>query len=220
MIQTKTAPSGYAGVYTLPDAARVLRLSAPKISGWLRAESGTRAGEFLAKGEGRDRHFDFHTLIELYAVAFLREKGVPMPAIRRARDELSRRFETAHPFALKGLLLSGRDILKELGDGALLELGKSGQTAFEQVLAPFCEKLEFDRETGLASAFFPDGRKSSVVVDPKRAFGKPVIFGTATPTETIAALIRAGESKEQVAEDYRLKPEQVEDAWRFENRAA
>lgn len=214
-----TAPA-YAGVYTLPDAARVLRLRASKLRAWIKSEEDTKAGAFLSQGAGRERHFDFHTLIELYAVAFLRERGVSMSAIRHARDELARRFSTPHPFALRGLLLSGRDILKELGDGALLELGKSGQTAFEEVLAPFCEKLEFDQSTGLASAFYPEGRQSAVVVDPRRAFGKPVIRGTGTPTETLAALIRSGDSPQQVAEDFRLRPDQVEDAWRFENRAA
>ena len=59
-----------------------------------------------------------------------------------------------------------------------------------------------------------------MVVDPRRAFGKPVIAGTATPTETLAGLIRAGESPEQVAEDFRLTTKQVEDAWQFEKRAA
>jgi hypothetical protein len=60
-----------------------------------------------------------------------------MQKLRRFRNELAERFETDFPFALKGLLSSRRELLKEMGDCALLQLGTGGQTAFEKVFHTF-----------------------------------------------------------------------------------
>jgi uncharacterized protein (DUF433 family) len=119
------------------------------------------------------------------------------------------RFQTLHPFALEGLLIDGRRLLKELGDETLLELGSGGQTAFEKVIAPFCERLDFDQTTKLASRFYPEGAEAGVVIDPQHAFGRPIVNGTNITTEALACLIRGGEKIEDVAQDFRLEQEQA-----------
>jgi uncharacterized protein (DUF433 family) len=58
------------------------------------------------------------------------------------------------------------------------------------------------------------------VIDPHHAFGRPVISGTNITTEALACLIRGGEKVEDVAQDFRLEPEQVEEAWAFERHLA
>ena len=143
-----------------------------------------------------------------------------MRSLRANRQELSERFDTPHPFALRGLLINGRRLLKELGDESLLELGTGGQTAFESLLSPFCERLDFDTSTELAARYFPNGRSGAVVVDPRHAFGRPVIGGTNITTEAIGCLIRGGEKIEDVAEDFRLQTTKVQEAWDFEQRLA
>ena len=227
---TDTArPTLATGAYTLPDAARLLNLPLARLRTWvsgsvgLELESASRrypAGQLASKGAGRDRTFCFLTLIELFSIAQLRDNGVGMDTLRKARAELARRFETAHPFALEGLLTDGRRLLKELGDTSLLELGTGGQTSFTLVLAPFCKRLDFDASTRLATRFFPNGRSSIVVVDPRHSFGRPIINGTNITTEAIASLIRGGEKTEDIAADFRLDPEQVQQAWGFESRLA
>jgi len=111
-------------------------------------------------------------------------------------------------------------LLKELGEQVLLELGSGGQSAFEEVVAPFCHRLDFDASSKLASRYFPLGREVPVVVSPAHAFGRPVIAGTNLPTETIASLVRGGESLDDIAAEYQLSREEVDHAWRFEERRA
>ena len=206
------------GAYTLPDAARLLGLPLPRLREWV---LGRDAAEALGhRGTGKDRTFDFYTLIELFTIGQLRAQGLSWPTLRKARAELMERFQTPHPFALEGLLVDGHRLLKELGDETLLELGSGGQSAFEKVIAPFCRRLDFDETTKLASRFYPDGPESDIVIDPHHAFGRPVISGTNVTTEALACLIRGGEKIEDVAQDFRLEPEQVENAWEFERRLA
>jgi uncharacterized protein (DUF433 family) len=106
--------------------------------------------------------------------------------------------------------------LKEMGDCALLQLGTGGQTTFEAVLRPFCEKIEFDGASKLAARLFPIGRQSSIVVDPRHAFGQPVILGTNLTTEAIALRLRAGETELDLANDFELTEQQIKEVRDFE----
>ena len=218
------APSLGDGVYTLPDAARLLGIPLPKLRSWVsgyvavKSERHYPMGGIASYGEGRGKIFSFLTLIEVFVVARLREKGVSMITIRKGRKELAQRFKTSHPFALKGLLTDGKKLLKELGDEALLELGTGGQTGFEAVLKPFCEHLEFEQFTGLAARFYPNGCEGKIVVDPHLSFGRPVIAGSSTTTAAIAALVRGGEKLEDIASDFDLPITSLQEAWEFEER--
>jgi uncharacterized protein (DUF433 family) len=219
------------GAYTLPDAAKILSLPVPRLRVWVsgRTEGASSkaqrekvfpAGKIQAKGEAHDRHVSFYSLVELFTLAHLRGLGVSLKILRQARAELADRFETAHPFALEGLLTDRRKLLMDLGEKALLELGSGGQTSFEQVIAPFCLRLDFDSTTRMASRYHPIGKDKPIVVDPTRAFGRPTIVGTSIVTENLAALIRGGEQIDDVAGDFGLTPEVNSEAWQFETRGA
>jgi uncharacterized protein (DUF433 family) len=213
------------GVYLLPDAARILRLPASKLRTWVsgRLVDELRyfpAGEFATQGEGADRHFGFHSLIEIFTIAKLRERGIPMKAVRQARIELMERYNSPHPFALKGLMTSGRTLIKSLDDDTLLELGTAGQTAFSKLIERFCASLDFDQESTLASRYFPLGRDKPIVVDPRHAFGRPVIQGTNLTTEAIMSLLRGGEGVDNIADSYQIDVEAVIAAKAFEQQKA
>ncbi|MDX6767536.1 MAG: DUF433 domain-containing protein [Candidatus Methylacidiphilales bacterium] len=225
-------PTLSSGAYTLPDAARLLGLPLARLRSWVRGTSlrpvegsvaSSRrlpAGEFSTRGEGRDRHFNFFTLIELFSIAQLRGHGVSMTTLRQARKELGSRFQTPYPFALQGLMTDKRRLLKEMGHQVLLELGSGGQVAFEALIGPFCHRIDFDASTRLAARYFPMGRDHQIVVDPRHAFGRPVVCGTNITTEALASLIKGGEKIEDIADDFRLDPGAVQEAWRFETRQA
>ncbi len=179
------------------------------------------AGPFDTQGDGGDRHFDFLTLIEIFTIAQLRKHGVKMATLRAGRAELAASYRTAHPFALKGLLTDGVRLLRELGGDAILEVGTSGQTAFANVIKPFCHRLDFDAASHLATRFYPLGDDNKIiVVDPRHAFGRPVIAGTNITTESIASLMRAGEHPDDLAADYRVNISKIDAAWAFELRVA
>lgn len=212
-----------AGAYTLPDVARLLNLPLGKLRNWVAGISkgdnrSYPAGLLHSQDEGRNRHVDFYTLIELFTVAELRNAGVSMRTLRENRIELADRYSTPYPFALKGLLTDGKRLIKELGEDALLELGSGGQSYFSKVIEPFCQKIDFDAQSLLAERYFPMGKDIPIVVSPSHAFGRPVISGTNLPTETVASLVRGGESADDIAFDYDLSVDQVGHAWHFEDR--
>lgn len=213
------------GVYTIPDASLILKLPADRLRSWVtgRLDAETRrfpAGELTSKGEGREKHLSFLALIELYTIDRLRKNGLSLGTMKKVREELSQRFGTEFPFAIEGLMISGRTVLKELGNDALLELGTNGQTAFTKLVTPFCEKLDFSAATKFASRYFPLGKDKPIVVDPKHAFGKPTIKGTNLTTEAICSLLRGGDAVEDVAGAFQISMDDVIAARDFEMKRA
>jgi uncharacterized protein (DUF433 family) len=53
-------------------------------------------------------------------------------------------------------------------------------------------------------------------MNPKIAFGRPVIAGTNIPTAIISSRITAGETIDELAEDYDLRPGEIFEAVRWE----
>ena len=58
-----------------------------------------------------------------------------------------------------------------------------------------------------------------IAIDPSIAFGRPVVLRAGVSTGTIAERIDAGETVADFAEDYDLKPEEIEDAVVYERAA-
>jgi uncharacterized protein (DUF433 family) len=59
-----------------------------------------------------------------------------------------------------------------------------------------------------------------VIIDPRCGFGRPVIAGANIRTDVIASRFWAGESQAELADDYSLPVEQIEDAIRAERLEA
>ena len=73
---------------------------------------------------------------------------------------------------------------------------------------------EFDYDFGLALTWYPEGKSSSVTIDPRMSFGDPAVGGIST--WVIKGRWEAGESLEVLEDDYGLPGKALEDALRFE----
>jgi uncharacterized protein (DUF433 family) len=80
---------------------------------------------------------------------------------------------------------------------------------------------------GLAVRLFPLTRKRPpverisdepriIAIDPRVAFGRPVITGSQIPTVEVAERFKAGESVADLADDFRRPQEEIEEAVRIE----
>jgi uncharacterized protein (DUF433 family)/DNA-binding transcriptional MerR regulator len=221
------------GVYTVPDASHILKFPQTKLRRWVtgywrtiqeaRKERVVPVVDAGIWGEGRERAFNFYTLIELYTIMALRNIGVSFKKIRHAREELARRFKTKYPFAAHQLMSDGKQILVEFKEGdlqALLELDTHGQMAIEQIIKPFCKKLEFNAQIDLVELYRPLGEKTSIIVNPHHGFGRPTIEGTNITTEAIYNLIIAGEDRQTIEKLYDLASSNIDEVIKFEKQAA
>jgi uncharacterized protein (DUF433 family) len=107
----------------------------------------------------------------------------------------------------------------------LITVSHGGQLAFETILHDFLKRIELD-ESGLAARFFPFVAEKNtnepriIQIDPSISFGRPVIAGTSITTEIIASRFAARESIEELAKEYGRPREEIEEAIRWESKAA
>ena len=104
----------------------------------------------------------------------------------------------------------------------LLEIS-SRKRPFQVVAGPIFEQsmteVEFDDQTHLVRQWWPLGRQLPIVLDPRIAFGAPVIAGTRIPT-SILSLYTVGNPIATVAGAFNLTTEQVEAALGYESALA
>lgn len=221
-----------SGLYSVPEAARLVRVPAGSLWNWVRGyRYPTRAGRARAKPvllvprESGKPALTFVNLMEAVALAGFRQSGVSMQRVRKALEYAKRAMEEAHLLASQRILSDGRDLFWEYRerrdpDAHLVNLVQGGQKVFPEAVERYLREVEWGQDH-YARRWWPgapEARAGAVVVDPKRAFGAPVIAGTGIRTEDIFDRFSAGEPMEELVEDYGLTLAQIEAAIRAEAR--
>jgi uncharacterized protein (DUF433 family) len=220
------------GIYARPEAARLLKVTPSRLRRWVRGYTYW----YPSHGERREGSqppvvqpdlpiikgtiaLSFVELMELRVVRALVSHGLSLQHVRRAAQLASHAFGTAHPFAARRVFTDGRSIFTTLAADVpeLVELSRKGvkQLIAGGVLEPFLEEIDFDVDSSLAERWWPLGRQEPVVLDPRVAFGAPVIAGTRVRTATIAGMAHRA-SPDAIADIYQIDGRAVEAALKFE----
>lgn len=223
------------GIYSQPDAAHLLGIALPRLrrwvggyTYWLRSPEATekkRQPPLIRSELPRLRGkvaLSFLEMMELRVVRALLEKELSLQHIRAAARLVGDRFGTAHPLASRRVFTDGQSIFSSVAERESRDLVKWRAGEIDQVIAgavfeQFLEEIEFDANSALAIRWWPLGRKTPVVLDPRIRFGAPVIEGTAVRTDVVADLA-AGTDAETAAVAYELELRQVEAALSFEDQ--
>jgi uncharacterized protein (DUF433 family) len=217
------------GIYTVPDAAKLARIPQARIHRWIRGYDFRIRRELRSSPpivqpfyEPVEGHFaiSFLDLVELRFVNAFLEHGVTWVYLRDAYQKAIDLVGRPRPFSTKRFKTDGRGILTEImAKGkmrSVLDVG-AGQLGFWPIIAPFYRELEFDREE--VSRWWPSANRS-VVIDPERSFGKPIIAREGIPTQVLYQAYLAEGSLESVASWYGVRKGSVKAAVDFEVRLA
>ena len=230
------------GVYGAADALRLInfrrRLEAPtrSISGrtiarWLRGYDYSRGGEVRHSdplwrqdyaNDDDTIELSFRDLIELRFVKAFRDVGLSLPTIRECFTRAVEAVKDRRPFSTQRFRTDGKTIFLEIThdirEGELLDL-KRRQGAFHRVVAPSLHDLEFD--ANIVTRWFPLGiSRKTVVVDPARAFGRPIVAEGSVPTEVLSEAVEIEGSPERAAKVYEVSLAAVRDAVAFQRQLA
>jgi uncharacterized protein (DUF433 family) len=152
--------------------------------------------------------------------AIRRHHQVPLSKIREAIHYLGEHFSSKHPLAEQRFQTDEIDLFIDRF-GQLINVTQSGQYALRELLAAHLHRIEHN-DTGMAVRLYPFTRKRDlhepkvVVIDPRVSYGRPVIVGTGVPTAVVAERYKAGESIDELAEDYGRSRNEIEEAIRCE----
>jgi uncharacterized protein (DUF433 family) len=205
--------------YPLVEASRYAGVPLSTLRGWVGERSGIpRIIELPEDSRGQ---LSFYNLVEAFVLGGLRRKHkLPLQQLRRDLLTLRKvRPDACHPLANLDLSTFARSIFVESTED-VVNVSRGGQLGIHAVLAGVLQRVE-KGPTG-ALRLFPltrsDAEKSPrlVVIDPRIAFGRPVIAGTGIPTAVIHERWKAGDSVVALAEDYDRTSEEIEEALRYE----
>lgn len=220
-----------SGVYTIPQASRLTNVPAATIRRWLYGYRYPVSGG-VARGKNviaadlprrpRATGLSFKDLIELRFVEAFRRAGFPWSKLRPAAEIAARITGSDHPFSTNRFRTDGQSMYMDEGvelDLSLLNVLTS-QRGFRRLIEPGLKDVDFAADDGAPLRWWPDGTRSAVVVDPRRAFGQPIVADCGVLTLNLAAAYRANRSYKAVASWYEMPVRSVRDAVRFENRLA
>jgi uncharacterized protein (DUF433 family) len=219
-----------APAYTIIEAAHHLKLPAATLRSWVvgrpypRASGVAQFKPLIVPASRRPPTLSFWNLIEAHVLRALRtEHGVSLKDLRKALTYAERHL------SIERLLLN-RELCTEAGRvfldqyGKLIELSASGQIAMRRMFDEHLKRVEWD-ETQFPARLFPflsgstDSVARPIVIDPRIAFGRPVIASKGISTQAIADRIDAGETVDELALDYDLKVPDIEEAVLYERAA-
>lgn len=219
-----------AAAYTLSEAARYARLPIATLRSWVlgrqypTAEGKAEFPPLIRPVSRKPPWLSFSNLIEAHVLRSLRtEHGVPVKELRRALAFAEKTL------GIDRLLLrpelrtnAGKVFLDRYGE--LIDLTASGQLAMRRLFEEHLKRIEWDssrfpvRLYPFLSASAPSGERP-IVIDPRIAFGRPVVVSKGIATSTLAERIDAGEKIDDIAADYDLAQSEVEQAVVYERAA-
>jgi uncharacterized protein (DUF433 family) len=213
--------------YSLGEAARYLRLPLPTLRAWVVGRNySTKTGRHrsppaLSLAGAKPPMLSFVNLLEAHVLAAItRDYDVPLQQVRRALTFLGKQFESKHPLIDRIFETNRRDLFVREA-GKLVNVTQQGQVALGATLDLYLSRIEWD-EIGIAIRLYPFtgraelGVPKAVVIDPRIAFGKPILAHTSVPTVVVAERFKAGESLAALAEDYGRDATEIQEAIRCE----
>lgn len=224
MTQNDPLLSGY---FSIPAAAQLLNVSPSSVRGWLNGYSGSDAGPVVERDFEGTRAVSFLDLMELRFIAFFRKQKVSVATLRKAADRARQEWNVSHPLALshEKYVTDRKNIFatsaEDTGDKQTWNLATGQHEMWITIEKTIQKGVMFDPVTHLATLWKPkSGEFPDVIIDPRIAFGKPVVQGTAVPTETLYRQWLAEDSFGRVAVWYDVPKDAVQIAVEYELEAA
>ena len=206
--------------YSLVEAAHYLNLPVSTLSSWFRGQTGFRP---VLRRDGKDgQGISFLNLVEAHVLSSLRrEHFIPMQKVRRALSYVESKLRVDRPLISTRFETDGVDLLvRELEK--LVNVSREGQFEIEPVVRTFLKRIRRD-PAGIPIKLYPFTRRKvsenepePIEIDPRVAFGRPVLTGRGVPTEVLADRFKAGDSLAELAQDHDTSTQVIEEAIRCE----
>ncbi len=223
--QADVIPLGI-GYYTVPEAARLLRMPAVNIRRWLGGYKFTKGeDEFVMPPlwtpqlprEEDHLELGFRDLIELRFVHAFTKANLSLITIRQCLEFAREAVNDDRPFSTRRFQTDGRTIFLnsalQTGEEELLDLTKR-QYVLKQIIERTFKDLDIENDA--VTRWRPFKGKNSIVIDPQRAFGQPIAANYGVPTATLADAVKAEGSVGRAAQLFDVPNSVVRDAVQFE----
>lgn len=209
--------------YGITEAARYLRLPSATLRTWLigreypKGDTQATFHPLIRPASKQPLHLSFYNLIEAHVLrSFRTEHGVALAELRKAIAFAQKKLGVQRLLLSHELCTHGREVFFDRYV-ELINLSRSGQLALRKVFEDHLQRVEWD-EWQFPVRLFPitsglqDIAERVIAIDPKIAFGRPIVRRAGVSTAAIVDRLDAGETVAELAEDYDLSPAEIEQA--------
>jgi uncharacterized protein (DUF433 family) len=175
---------------------------------------------------GREATVPFIGFAEAFVLSAFRRVGVPLQRIRPAVDVLSREIGIGHALASEHLYTDGAEVLydfaSERSDEDLLELVvvRTGQKQFSELVRDYLRRITYGDDGWASQVQLPIYGRAHVIVDPHVAYGLPLVTNGGARVEDLVDRFLAGDTISDIADDFGVPVDHVEDVIRVATRTA
>ncbi len=211
-------PGLFQGVYSYPEAARLLGVPSKRVARWADGYSfeikyGRGRSAPVLQTERYPGVLCFRELMELFFVREYIALGVKLPHIRSTAEALAEQVGP-YPFSASGVLVSGRDLLVRTAEGQLQ------RPDIGQLVADFADGFatSVDIREDRARRYRPQCFDDKIYLDSEIRGGEAVVTDFAIPTRVVYDLWEKERDLSVVAGYHDIELEDVSIAVRYEGQ--
>jgi uncharacterized protein (DUF433 family) len=218
-------------VFTLHETAGYLGLPPSTLRSWARPGDAAKPVITCFPSHGKEATVPFIGFAEAYVLSAFRRAGVPMQRIRPAVEVLSSSIGVEHALASKRLYTDGAEVLhdyvtserdvdeqdEELGG---LTVVRTGQRQFAEVVRDYLKRITYGDDGWASQLRLPVYQHAEVIVNPRRAFGMPLVVRGGARVEDLVDRFVAGDTLADIADDFGVSGPELEDVVRVALRVA
>lgn len=212
--------------YNLAEVALYLDIPESTVRWWCLGRKFKFRGErrdspALIKPALHDPHnpsLSFFNLAELHILAATRRfHKISMQKIRDAIDYIAASHPSAHPLLSQDFFTDGVNLfVKRINE--TVNLSKKGQLAFKELVDAHLSRIVPD-SSGLPEKLYPirhhDTQKKPIMIVPAVCGGRPITPKKGIRVSVLLSRSNAGETYQQIADDYGLAEIEVKDAVQY-----
>lgn len=213
-------------IFTLRETAAYLGIPKSTVQWWARPPGAKHPLITCFPAHGRSATVPFIGFAEAFVLSSFRRAGVPLQRIRPAVEVLAREIGVEHALASKRLYTDGAEVLFDYasrrGEREVMDLVviRTQQRQFSEVVKEYLKAIHYGGDGWADAVRLPTYANAEVVVDPKVAFGLPLLVHGGARVEDLVDRFQAGDSVGDIAADFGVLPGEVEDVIRVATRAA
>ena len=213
-------------IFTMRETATYLEIPRSTVQWWAHPPDAANALITCFPSKGRQATVPFIGFAEAFVLASFRRAGVPLQRIRPAVEALSKEIGIEHALASESLYTDGAEVLFDYASKhdelEVMELVvvRTQQRQFSELVRGYLKRIRYGGDGWAESVRLPTYANANVVVDPKVAFGLPLVVQGGARVEDLVDRFQAGDSVADISADFGVPAGQVEDVIRVATRAA
>jgi uncharacterized protein (DUF433 family) len=202
-------------LFTIEEAAHHLGLPRTTLQAWTRRQAGPAplVHRIVDPDSPRAASLPFVAVVEAHMLRGFRDLGLSAQGLRVSVTRLRHDLNDEYALATRRVATDGVSLLADMsrsGDHAEWTRVVDGQLAIREVIEGYLKFVRWGKDDYPTRLRLKAYQGADVIIDPRFAFGQPVLERQKVRVEDILDAFWAGESPHTIATEFGVKADEVE----------